>query len=166
MAWPESLPGNAETRLGRAAELLAKRADADSQAAAGLLNSWKYPKSSLRLIAQASLIAPERADLALLNIQFCQADASCDPEPLEIRLRGMDEKNGAGWLGALARASKSGDEQAKSAALAAIARSERVDVYWTTLVARLSRQVASTREGLLRGISLTLYVPAATSKLH
>jgi hypothetical protein len=57
----------------------------------------------------------------------------------------LDERNGAGWFGALARASKSGDEEAKTAAWAAIARSGRVDIYWTTLIARLSPQVASTK---------------------
>jgi len=135
-----------EIRMYRAADLLAKRTDADSLAAAGLLNSHKHPEQALRLIAQASLMAPDRADLVWLHIQLCEAVASCDPEPLEILLRILDEQNGAGWFGALARASESGDEAARSAALAAIARAGRVDIYWTTLIARLSPPVASTKE--------------------
>jgi hypothetical protein len=134
-----------EKRMNRAAELLATRADADSLAAAGLLGYRMPHDQSLRLVAQASLLAPERADLAWMHIQLCEADAACDPEPLEIRFRDLDEENGAGWFGALARASKRGDEEAKLAALAAIGRSERVDLYWTTLFAHLSRQVASAR---------------------
>jgi beta-lactamase regulating signal transducer with metallopeptidase domain len=135
-----------EKRLHRGAELLAQRADADAQAAGALMIAdLGQHEQPLAMVAQASLLAPERADLVWLHIQLCEAVASCDPEPLERRLQVLDEKNGAGWLGALARASKRGDEAAKSAALAAVARSGRVDVYWTTLVARLTPQVASTK---------------------
>src|SRR6478735_8534841 len=140
----EPVTVDARTQAGPIIEILSRRAEADSLAAAGLLSAFGHREESLPLLHQASLMAPERADLAWLHLQFCQQDSSCDPEPLETRLRTLDEKNGAGWFGALARASKRGDEEAASAALAAIARSERVDTYWTTLVARLSRQVAST----------------------
>jgi hypothetical protein len=111
-------------------------------------------------------MAPERSDLLWLHIQLCEADASCDPEPLESRLQILDGQKGAGWLGALARAGKRGDEAEKAAALAAIARSERMDIYWTTLVARLSRRVASTRTAPLHeaqtwviGILAALAIP-------
>jgi hypothetical protein len=57
----------------------------------------------------------------------------------------LDVRNAASWLGALTRADKANDEQAKSAALAAISRSDRLDIYWTTLVARLSRATAKTK---------------------
>ncbi|MGD9597387.1 MAG: hypothetical protein AB7G76_03335 [Steroidobacteraceae bacterium] len=126
-------------------EPLVQRVDADSQAAAALMSAHEHPDRSVRLIAHAASMAPDRADLAWLHIQFCQRDASCDPEPLERRLRSLDGKNGAGWLGALARAGERGDEEAKSAALAAMGRAERVDIYWTTLIARLSRPVADAR---------------------
>jgi len=148
-ASPEPTPEQVEARMGRAAEQLAKRADADSQAAAGLLRIFRQRDQALRQIAQATLKAPERADLAWLHIQLCPTDPDCDPEPLEARLRALDGKNGAGWLGALTRAGNRGDEEAKTAALAAIGRSERVDTYWTTLVARLTRQVASTEAASL-----------------
>jgi beta-lactamase regulating signal transducer with metallopeptidase domain len=134
-----------EKRMVRAAELLAQRSDADSLAAAGLLIAFQRREEGLRLVARASLLAPQRADLVWLHIQLCEAVADCDTEPMENRLRTLDAQNGAGWLGALARASKHGDEAAKSAALAAIARSERVDIYWTTLIARLSPPIASTK---------------------
>jgi hypothetical protein len=68
-----------------------------------------------------------------------------DPEPMERRLRELDPANGAGWLGALARADSQNDTEAKDAALAALGRSQRVDVYWTTLIAGLSRTVAQTK---------------------
>jgi hypothetical protein len=128
----------------RAAELLAGKADADSLAAAGLLHGFRQRDQTLRLIAQAARAAPARRDIAWLHVRACETDASCDPAPLEIRLRELDEKNGVGWFGALARATKSGDEEGRNAALAAIGRAERVDFYWTTLIARLSPPVAST----------------------
>jgi hypothetical protein len=134
----------AEMRMERAADLLRNRTDADSLAAAGLLISVKHHDQSLRLVAEATADAPERPDLVWLHIQICQAESGCDPEPLERRLRTLDAPNGAGWIGALTRAAQTNDEQANSAALAAISRSERLDIYWTTLVARLSRATANT----------------------
>jgi hypothetical protein len=164
----ESQAEDINARMERAAGLLAQRTGADSQAAAGLLSVFRHPEQSLRLVAQATLQAPERSDLAWLHIQLCLTDTSCDPEPLEKLLRASDEKNGAGWFDELARASRRGDKGAESAALAAIGRSERVDFYWTTLVARLSRQVASTEVvslidaeshviGALAGVAIPAY---------
>jgi hypothetical protein len=169
-ASPEPRAGDLTARMERAAELLANRADADSQAAAALLNSLTRREQSLRQVMQATVMAPGRADLAWLHIRLCHADSTCDPAPLEIRLRNLDEKNGAGWLDALARAGTTGDEEAKSAALAAIGRSERVDTYWTTLIARLTRQVAGTgaaslfdAEGYVIGALAAISIPAYQS---
>jgi hypothetical protein len=142
---PDSQTKNVEMRIEKAVDLLGSRSDADSLAAAGLLNSVKGRNRSLLLIERATADAPERPDLVWLQIQFCQAEPGCDPEPIEEHLRSLDVRNGAGWMGALTRANKANDEQAKSAALAAISRSERLDIYWTTLVARLSRATAETK---------------------
>lgn len=133
-----------EMRMGHAADLLESRHDADSLAAAGLLTSVSDRDRSLRLIEKATAVAPERADLVWLQIQVCQEDLACDPDPIEQRLRSLDARNGAGWMGSLSRADKGNDVQAKSAALAAISRSERLDIYWTALVARLTRATAQT----------------------
>lgn len=149
---PLRATATSEKRVSRAAETLAKRPDADSLAAAGLLGFRMPHDQSLRLVAQASLMAPERADLLWLHIQLCALDPSCNPEPLEMRLRVLDESNGAGWLGALARASERGDERSMSDALAAIARAGRVDIYWTTLVARLSSRIVSTNSAPLHEV--------------
>jgi hypothetical protein len=135
----------AEERWEHAADLLGNRTDADSLAAAGLLDSVKRRNRSLVLVARATANAPQRSDLLWLHIEICQAAPACDPEPLERRLKTLDATNGAAWMGALSRANKANDEQAKSAALAAISRSERLDIYWTTLVARLSRATAKTK---------------------
>src|ERR1700690_69080 len=142
---PDVQTEKVEMRIEHAADLLGSRTDADSLAAAGLLNSVKGRDRSLRLIEKAIADAPERPDLVWLQIQFCQAEPACNPQPMEERLRSLDVRNGAGWIGTLTRADKANDEQAKSAALAAISRSERLDIYWTTLVARLSRATAKTK---------------------
>jgi hypothetical protein len=141
---PDAHTENVEMRMEHAVDLLGSRTDADSLAAAGLLNSVNRNRS-LRLIEKATADAPERPDLVWLQIQFCQAEPGCDPEPTEEHLRSLDVRNGAGWMGALTRANKANDEQAKSAALVAISRSERLDIYWTTLVSRLSRATAETK---------------------
>jgi hypothetical protein len=134
-----------EMRIEHAVDLLGSRTDADSLASAGLLSSGKGHDRSLRLIEKATADAPERPDLVWLQIQYCQAELACDSVPMEERLRSLDARNGASWMGALTRADKANDEQARSAALAAISRSERLDIYWTTLVARLSRATAETK---------------------
>jgi hypothetical protein len=141
---PDAQAEKAERRLEHAADLLRSRTDADSLAAAGLLGSVKHRDQSLVLVARATADAPETSDLLWLHIQICQAAPACDSEPLERQLRTLDVSNGAGWIGALSRANKANDEQAKLTALAAISRSERLDIYWTTLVARLSRATAKT----------------------
>lgn len=132
-----------EARMNDAAEVLAARQDADSLAAAGVLTHHQ-PDRSRSLIAQATRVAPERADLAWLHIQSCAAAASCDAEELDARLQDLDGDNGVGWFGALVRATQRGDGQARDSALAAIGQSGRMDLYWNPLVARLSRQIAST----------------------
>lgn len=130
---------------GRALAGLTRRTDADSLAAAGLLSLAKHRDQSHALFARAVATKPGRADLVWLEAQSCEQAPSCDPKPIERRLRILDPSNGAGWLGALARADSQRDDEAKQAALAAIARSERVDVYWTSLIARLSRALEHTK---------------------
>ncbi len=96
------------------------------------------------LLARATAAAPGRPDLAWLEMQACQQSRGCDAEPRELRLRALDPANGAGWLNAIARASAANDEAAKLAALAELARTQRVDTYWTTLVAHLTSALADT----------------------
>ncbi len=124
-------------------EALVKKADSDSFAAAGLL-SFENPERSSDLLARAVAGAPERADLLWLQARACEKRPTCDPEPLDRHLRTLDAENGASWLSALARAEALHDEAAKDAALAQLARSTRVDIYWTALIARLSSATAQT----------------------
>jgi hypothetical protein len=127
---------------------LAQRTDADSLAAAAVLSSFTRPQprpdTAYALLGGAVAAAPERADLAWLSIQFCRDIPACDPEPEVQRLRLLDPSNGAGWLNAVTRANAADDEAAKIAALSALARTERVDIYWTTLIVHLTRALAAT----------------------
>ena len=166
-ASPDLQPALERARTERLVEMLAKQRDADSLAAAGLLSMHSTPEQSLNFFSQATRIAPERADLLWLHVQSCLQDTSCDPEPLEKKLRRLDEHNGAAWFATLARAMKDGDEGARTDALAAIARSRHVDTYWTTLIARLAPPVASVNGAQQRdavveviGVLAAMAVPA------
>ena len=142
--------------LQRVATALAKQTDADSLAAAGLLSLPSRPDDSVALIGRATAAAPERPDLVWLQAQVCQTVTRCDPEPIERHLRELDPSNGAGWMGALARAHSSRNDEATDAALLAIGHSDRVDIYWTTLIARLSRATAQTKTISLKEADLVI----------
>jgi hypothetical protein len=136
-----------ERHLKQAVGSLQQKSDADSLAAAGLL-SPSEGKSGLavELLTSATAVAPERADLAWLSIQICRGVTACDPEPEVARLRTLDPSNGAGWLNAVARVNASDNEAARNAVLSELARAQRVDIYWTTLIVHLTRALADTRK--------------------
>jgi hypothetical protein len=140
-----SASARSEKHIKQAIALLSKQTDADSLAAAGLMTG-KGSAESLSLLARAAAAAPDRADLVWLQVARCAQLPSCDSVPFEQRLRELDPTNGAGWWAAMARAGATHDSKGTNAALAAISHSERVDVYWTTLIAHLSRAVAKTKK--------------------
>lgn len=120
---------------------LKRMTDADSLAAAGLLSIGKHPDQSLPLFERAIAASPMRADLTWLQVEVCIKVGTCDPVPIESRLREVDPSNAVGWSGALARAYASNEGEAIDAALAAIGHGDRFDTYWTTLISRLSEAV-------------------------
>jgi hypothetical protein len=135
----------------QAVAVLEQRTDADSLAAAAVLSMFTQPRPlhwdrALALLVRAVAAAPERADLVWLNIQVCREVSACDPVPEVDRLRVLDPSNGAGWLNAVTRADAADDEAAKLAVLSELARSERFDIYWTTLIVHLTRAVAATHQ--------------------
>jgi hypothetical protein len=134
-----------DRQLQRAADILAGRSDTDSLAAAGLLSIPTHRDGSLVLIERAVDVAPDRPDLVWLQAQVCQQSPPCDPEPIERHLRELDPSNGAGRMGALARANASKDDEAKEAALTSISHSDHVDIYWTTIIAHLWRAIDGTK---------------------
>jgi hypothetical protein len=128
----------AEPQVEPTIAALKRLTDADSLAAAGLLSLSNHPDQSLPLIERALAASPMRADLIWLQAEVCRKERLCDPAPIEIRLRVVDPANAAGWVGALAQANSQGDEKATDAALEAVGRAVRFDIYWTTLNSRLS----------------------------
>ena len=158
-----ALPASAETQEAKSARrteqtiaALSRMTDADSLAAAGLLGLDKHAGHSLPLIARAIDAASGRAELVWLQIEVCQKLTPCKPEAMEQHLRQLAPSNGAGWLGSLARADAAKDDDARDSALKAIGRSERVDIYWTTLTAHLSRAAARTGKMSLEEASTSI----------
>src|SRR5580692_6434601 len=145
-----ALPETQEAKAARHTEeiiaALSRKTDADSLAAAGILSIGKNSDHSLVFLARAIAAAPDRPDLAWAQALRCGQLPPCDPEPIEQRLRELDPANGAGWWGALARAGAAHDTAGADAALTAISHSERLDIYWTTLVAHLGTAVADTKK--------------------
>jgi hypothetical protein len=165
---------DADPQLQRAVAKLTMRTDADSLAAAGLLSLPTHREGSLVLIARAVDAAPDRADLVWLQAQVCQQSPPCNPEPIERRLRELDPSNGAGWVGALARANSSKNDEAKEAALTAISHSDHLDIYWTTIIAHLWRAIDGTKVlspwqaevtviGVLAAQAIPAYLPIANA---
>jgi len=148
------LQGCATARMDRhlrqAVAVLEQRSDPDSLAAAAtsLRFAEKKPDSdaALALLRRATAAAPERADLAWLELRICREAPNCKPELQELHLRDLDPANGAPWIDALVRANSSNDEAARIAALSALAQTDRVDIYWSTLIVHLTRALADTRK--------------------
>jgi hypothetical protein len=143
-------------------------------AVAGLFQMRKSRAQGLALLARAEAAAPERADLVWLHLYACQNDPPCDPQNDEQRLRHLSPDNGAGWLAELTRAVQAQDEAATDAALTAIAHTQRVDLYWTTLIGRLSTAAARTGKisleeastevaGVVAATAIPAYAPASKS---
>jgi hypothetical protein len=145
-AAPKTGTGKTELHIKAAVAVLSKAADADSLAAAALLNLEGHPDHAWPLIERAVAKAPARTDLVWLQIQICQVTAHCEPAPIENRLRVLDNGNGFGWMGQLTRAIAAKDEAASLAALTALGHTEHFDIYWTTLNARLALAAIRTKK--------------------
>lgn len=153
---PEVQRSKAELRAEHAIAVLSTMTDADSLAAAGMMSIGIHTTDGLSLMARAVAASPDRADLIWLQALRCAQLPPCDPAPIENRLRELDPANGAGWWGAIARAGAMHDTEGLDAALGAMSHSERVDIYWTTLIAHLSRAVAKTKKMSLEESEVTV----------
>jgi hypothetical protein len=111
------------------------------QIAAAALRTWaveRDPTRAVATIARATEIDPDRPELLWLHIRLCSQLRGCDPAPLESRLRKLDATNGVAWFGVLERAQSRRDARAEQQILLAMSETDRFDLYWTTLVWRLS----------------------------
>jgi hypothetical protein len=137
----------AAARMPRLQHDLAARGDADSLAASAVIESLisGFDSGAAReLAARAANAAPERADLAFLQLQLCESAPTCDPLPLEKHLRLLDPANGITWIYALLRADREHRPQDWEAARTGLAQTQRVDLYWNHIVAHLSKAVTGT----------------------
>ena len=130
-------------QLQSAYAALVQAGDADSLAAAALTSrtlddAAAHPTRGLEFASRAMASAPERADLAFLQMQLCEATTSCDPTAAEAHQRKADPTNGISWLYALRRAGRSHDAAGVRTALAGLAGSQRVDRHWTGLASRMT----------------------------
>lgn len=143
---PKTATGKTELHIKQAVTTLSKSSEADSLAAAALLDLEGHPDHAWPVMQRAIAKAPDRPDLVWLEIQVCAITAHCNTVPFETRLQVLDGANGYGWMGALTRASAAKDRDATMAALTAIAHSERYDIYWTALNARLAVAAVRTKK--------------------
>ena len=108
-----------------------------ARARAGYLGAFIPPDAAKRYrwLEDAAAAAPQRADLAMMELRYCRAwNPNCDLATLRRRLLALDPGNGAVWLVNLDRAYEKHDAAGIDAALTRIAESQRVDSFGTRLV--------------------------------
>lgn len=146
---PEREVVSMQKRITAAAAVLKQGNDADSLAAAGVLLWGSDSSLALSLLDRSAALAPDRPEYAWLYLEACAQSTSCDARPLEARLLALAPNNGAASMVALWVAYKAKDDAARTPAIEQLARSDRVDIYWTTLISRLGPAVAETRKTTL-----------------
>ncbi len=120
--------------------------DVDQMAATALAlwgtNASANGSQALNQVQKAAQAAPQRPELLWLHLRLCMEVAGCEPEPVEARLRKLDPGSGAVWLGPLARAQARRDARAEGQILDMMGKAAHFNVYWTTLVAKLTPAVS------------------------
>jgi hypothetical protein len=94
--------------------------------------------AALQLVKLAAEKAPERRDIAWLYSQLCSQANGCQAEGIESRLRRLDPANASVWLAPLSRARLRGDVAAENEILEAMAKGERFDIYWNSLISKMA----------------------------
>jgi hypothetical protein len=114
--------------------------------AASALTLWgsdgaRAPQA-LALIQRAAQNAPQRPELLWLYIRICTEAPGCEAESIEAQLRKLDPGSGAVWLGPLAEAQARKDTRTEDQILEVMSKAGHFNVYWTTLIARLTPPVS------------------------
>lgn len=122
--------------------------DVDQMAAAALA-LWGTDASAngsqaLAQIQKAATAAPNRPEILWLHLRLCIEVPGCEPQPIETRLRKLDPSSGSVWLGPLARTQLRKDARAEAQILDAMAHAGHFNVYWTTLIAKLTPPLSHT----------------------
>jgi hypothetical protein len=133
-----------DKHIARTRAALLSAGDPDSLAAAGLLPVKGPDAGRLALLARASAMAPERADLAWVYLVACTPRAECDAEPIAARLRSLDPGNAAAFSAALDRSASAGDALRARAALTAMSERAEFSIYWSSTIVHLARAIERT----------------------
>jgi len=162
-------PSATPEQLRRAYAMLATAQDADSLAAAALTarvltDAAAHPGRPLALVGRAVASAPRRADLAVLQLQLCEASPGCDAREAEAQQRQLDPQNGISWVYALRRANRLHDAPGERMALAGLAGAQGVELHWTGLGSRMAAAMAA-RGGLDAPTALSALIDAEAA-LH
>ena len=114
------------------------------EVAANALNMWASGSSTQALaqMQKATQLAPERPEFLWLSLRLCMEVKGCEAEPIEAQLRKLDPSSGAVWLGPLARAQARRDTAAAEQILEVMSRAAHFNVYWTSLIARLTPPIS------------------------
>jgi hypothetical protein len=122
-----------------------------NEVAAVALNVWALDggntSQALAQMQKAAQLAPQRPEFIWLHLRICAEVKGCEPEPIEAQLRKLDPSSGAVWLGPLARAQARQDARAEEQILEVMSKAGHFNVYWTTLIARLTPPIAKLPTG-------------------
>jgi hypothetical protein len=122
--------------------------DVDEMAATALAlwgtNASARGSQALVQIQKAAKAAPDRMEIQWLHLRICMEVPGCEPQPIETLMRKLDPGSGAVWLGPLARAQVRGDARAEEQILEVMTKATHFNIYWTTLIARLSPPLSRT----------------------
>ncbi|OOG37076.1 hypothetical protein [Rhodanobacter sp. C05] len=121
-------------RIGAVKSLSALQ-DADALITAGALaqNLSGDAGKSLSLLDRATVIAPQAADIGLLDVIQCGTHPGCDALKREARVRSIDPHNGDVWMAELHDASTHADLARIDEALSNMARSTHFNFYFASL---------------------------------
>lgn len=138
---------------------------------------------SLGLLDRATAIAPQAADIGLLDVLRCSTQPGCDALNRETRVRGTDPHNGDAWMAALHDAITHADQARIDQALSNMAHSTHFNFYFASLgrrfIAGLNRvptppgdpaNLADTpetrRQAQAMGMVASLAMPALQDLMH
>jgi len=136
-----------------AAAALARRADANSLAAAAALDfgGESQHASALELAMHAGQLAPDDAAIGWIQVRLCSNTPGCDVRAAATAMRWLDPDNAAAWLPTLATALRDKDTIEVDRVLADMAQGERFDIYWNRIIVILFDAIKGVSRNLPRG---------------
>lgn len=145
-SWLMALAGCASVPTGPAQSTVPAEPDALATAALQSLgmpdSAVRDPAQALQYAREAAALAPQRADLALLQMRLCEERPACEAHPSQTQLRRLAPGNGIVWLQPLLAAQRRQDAAEQAVILQALSQAQDFNLYWNTLVARTAPLMA------------------------